>query len=280
MLIEAEALATQLGEPGQVIIDCRYNLLEPGAGRQAWANGHIPGALYADLAHDLAGPKFSGSGRHPLPDPTAFAARVAGWGIGPGVLVVGYDDAGGQMAARLWWLLRSLGHREVALLDGGYPAWLAAGLPISTSPPQPRLPMAPYPAAQAMPVVETPALVASLNSRRWQLLDARARARFRGEQEPIDRVAGHVPGARNAPFTETLDQAGRFRSVAELAAYFTPLLRGKPIEAVAAMCGSGITGCHTLFALERAGLPGAALYAGSWSEWIQSPDRPVAVGDE
>ena len=278
MLIDVATLAGRLDDPRQVIVDCRYNLLDPAAGRGAWTAGHIPGAYYADLGRDLAGPKHAGSGRHPLPDPAIFTAWVARLGIGPGVQVAVYDDAGGQMAARLWWLLRWIGHQEVALVDGGFPAWLAAGFPISTVMPTGRSPAAPGRAGQ-MPVIDTAEVLRSLGTGRWRLIDLRARARFRGEQEPIDPVAGHIPGAANAPFTDTLDPAGHFRSAEALRTYFLPLLNGHASATVAAMCGSGVTACHGIFTLELAGFPGVHLYAGSWSEWIQSTARPIATGD-
>lgn len=280
MLVAPEALAAQLGAPGWVIADCRFNLARPAAGEEAWRAGHVPGARYVHLDRDLSGPVTPATGRHPLPDPAAFARTLSRWGIGPGTRVVAYDDAGGAIAARLWWLLRWHGHRGAALLDGGFPAWVAAGLPVtSAAPPEPGPAPAARAAAGCMPVIATDELAARLQAGTAPLvIDARAPARFRGDEEPIDPVAGHVPGAVNAPFQACLDARGRFRPPGELRALFAPLLAGRPAAEAAVMCGSGVTACHALFAMELAGLPGAALYAGSWSEWIRSPERPVARG--
>lgn len=277
-LVRPEALAPLAGSPGCVIVDCRFDLARPAAGEAAWRAGHVPGAHYAHLDRDLSGPVTPATGRHPLPDPWHLAATLSLWGVGPGTLVVAYDDAGGAIAARLWWLLRWLGHARVALLDGGFQAWVAAGLPVTAEPP-PQRPARFDGAPGHMPAIDTAALAQRLRAGTAPLLlDARAPARFRGEQEPIDPVAGHVPGAVNAPFQSFLDGSGRFRPPAELRALFAPLLDGRPATAAAVMCGSGVTACHALVAMELAGLPGAALYAGSWSEWIRSPERPVARG--
>jgi len=278
LLLAPAALAAVAGSAGCVVVDCRFNLLKPEAGGEAYRAGHVPGAVYAHLDRDLAAPIRPDTGRHPLPDPAVLAATFSAWGIGPGTLVVGYDDAGGAIAARLWWLLRWMGHGRAALLDGGFPAWVAAGLPASTAVPAPRT-GAFTGTPGHMPVVGTGELERRLTGRPAPvLLDARAAPRFRGEEEPIDPRAGHVPGATNAPFQSALEPSGRFRAPAELRAALGPLVGPRGPGAAIAMCGSGVTACHLLFALELAGLPGAALYAGSWSEWIRSPDRPVARG--
>lgn len=263
-----------------VVVDCRFDLTRPEAGENAWRAGHIPGARHAHLDRDLAGPRMPGSGRHPLPDPQRLAGLFSAWGVGPGVQVVAYDDSGGTMAARLWWLLRWLGHDSVALLDGGWQSWLEAGLPVSTAPPPPPAPAEGcFQATVAcMPVADTAAIERRLGDRRLLLLDVRAPARYRGEVEPIDPVAGHIPGAINRPFAWSLDEWGRFRSPETLAAEFRQLIAGRAMRDVVVSCGSGVTACHGLFALELAGLPGACLYPGSWSEWIADPRRPVEKG--
>jgi thiosulfate/3-mercaptopyruvate sulfurtransferase len=278
MLITAEQLAAQLEAPGHVIVDCRFNLTDPAAGRRIYEAGHIPGAVHADLDRDLASPITPGTGRHPLPDPAALSATLRGWGVSPDTRVVAYDDAGGALAARLWWLLRWMGHARVALLDGGLRAWQSAGLPLET-----RLPL-PAPGRFAgspghMPSVDTAAVLENVGQPRRRLLDARAPARFRGDEEPIDPVGGHVPGAVNVPFQDGLAADGRFLAVADLRQKFRPLAGAAgDASGLIAMCGSGVTACHLLFTLELAGLPGASLYGGSWSEWIRDPARPVARG--
>jgi len=271
MLISAQELANT---PDAVIVDCRFNLLEPQAGRRAWEAGHIPGAYYADLDKDLAAAVGPLTGRHPLPDRDAFAALLGSWGVTPDTTVVAYDNAGGALAGRLWWLLRWAGHRHAMLLDGGLQAWEAAGLPLDSA--QPALGSGRYPMAQnAMPVVSADEVADGLASGQLTLVDARDAARFAGDVEPIDKVAGHVPGAINRPLSENLDEHGHFKPAAQLRAEFDELLDNRP-AAVASMCGSGVTACHNLFAMELAGLPPAALYVGSWSGWISDPARPVA----
>jgi thiosulfate/3-mercaptopyruvate sulfurtransferase len=281
-LIGVAELARHLGDIDWVSVDCRFELSRPEWGEQAWAAGHIPHALYAHLERDLSGPRTSGSGRHPLPDPGALAGTFGRYGIDDGVQVVAYDQGPGAYAARLWWLLRWLGHQRVAVLDGGFAAWERARLPISASPaarPPRRF------AARANPgwVVTTEAIAAALEAGSLArseplLIDARGADRFAGENETIDPVAGHIPGAHNHPYTGNLDEHGQFRSHEELRRAWTASLRGRPPAAVVAMCGSGVTACHNLLALEVAGLRGAQLYPGSWSEWIRDPARAVARG--
>jgi len=281
-LIGTEELARHLGDDEWAIIDCRFELARPEWGAEAWAAGHIPGALYAHLDHDLSGPHTAHSGRHPLPEPGVLAATLGRLGVDARVQVIAYDQGPGAYAARLWWLLRWLGHSRAAVLDGGFAAWERAGLPVSGEPSS-RAPrrFEAHPAADW--VVGTEALAAALSSGGLErgeplLIDARAADRFAGENETIDPVAGHIPGAHNHPFAGNLDARGQFLPAAELRRAWARSLRGRPPEAVIAMCGSGVTACHNLLALELAGLPGAKLYAGSWSEWIRDPSRPIARG--
>jgi thiosulfate/3-mercaptopyruvate sulfurtransferase len=248
--------------------------LDARAGAEAFAGGHLPGAVHADLNRSLSlacapGADPARGGRHPLPEPAAWAAQLGAWGVTPGLTVVAYDDGnGGSGAARLWWMLRAIGHERSAILDGGLQAGLAAGLgPGATPPPAP-----PYPGQRWLwPTTD----LAEVDRRRqdpaWKVLDVRARPRYRGETETIDPVAGHIPGALNLPFAENLDPEGRFKSPEALREQYEAFLAGTPPDHLVVHCGSGVTACHTLAALERAGLPGAALYVGSWSEWCRNP---------
>lgn len=276
-LIDVDSLRDRLEDPDWVVVDCRFDLADPDAGRAAWQSAHLPGAVYAHLDHDLAGPVGPSTGRHPLPDPDAFAAWLGRHGVGEGVQVVVYDDGPGAMAARLWWLLRWVGHDAVAVLNGGLAAWRAVDGPLTDAAPIPT-PRRFRPRPGRMPTVDTASLASAPHG--WLLVDARAAPRYRGEREPVDPVAGHVPGAVNRPFTDNLDDDGRFRSAAALRADWEALLAGAGERPVACMCGSGATACHNLLALAYAGIDGAALYAGSWSEWIRDPERPVATGKE
>jgi thiosulfate/3-mercaptopyruvate sulfurtransferase len=263
--------------PNLAVIDCRVELSNPQAGRQAYLSGHIPGARYADLNEDLSGRITPESGRHPLPAPAIFAATLGRLGIAADAQVVAYDAANGAFAARLWWMLRAFGHREVAVLDGGYPAWIAAGGAVEAGeamPPSRRVEQPP--AIGAWPAVSSADVARLSHDPRRLLVDARAPERYAGSVEPIDAVAGHIPGAVNHPFSQNLDTDGRFLSCAELRRRWQARLAGRDAASVVAMCGSGVTACHNLLALEVAGLPGAKLYAGSWSEWIRDPRRPVA----
>lgn len=285
LLISAEELAGALrrsaGGPeagtGLVVVDCRFNLLKPEAGRAAWLDGHIPGAFYADLDRDLSAPRRPETGRHPLPDPEQLNVLFGSFGIGERTLVVAYDEGGGGLAARLWWLLRWLGHGPVVLLDGGLAAWQAAGLPVDREVPAPRPGRFEGRSGQ-MPVRDARQVAEGLASGAIRLLDMRAEERFLGRVEPIDPIAGHIPGAVNAPFGSNLTADNRFQPGEALAQRYAPLVDGRQPGDVVCMCGSGVTACHGIFALELAGMPGAALYPGSWSEWIRSPDRPVAKG--
>jgi len=279
-LIDAATLYHRLARPGWTIFDCRFDLTDPGRGLRDYRQAHVPGARYAHLDHDLSGRIDAGTGRHPLPDPGQLCQWLGRNGVGPTTQVVVYDDSFGSMAVRLWWLLRWLGHQRVAVLDGGWQAWQAAGLAISRELSQPGE-GAPYPGRpRSEMLVSTEQVLADLGRGEWLLLDARTPERFRGEQEPIDPVAGHVPGARNLPLQRNLDTGGRFLGPERLREVYEDVLDGHPTERVACLCGSGVTACHDLLALEIAGLTGARLYAGSWSEWIRDPRRPVATGDE
>jgi thiosulfate/3-mercaptopyruvate sulfurtransferase len=301
-LIEPEELAAPLSrnaaaDSDWTVLDCRFDLPRPDWGASAYAAGHVPNALYAHLDRDLSGPITPGSGRHPLPSLGRLAETFGRWGIDDEVQVVAYDQGNGAFAARLWWLLRWAGHPKVAVLNGGFAAWQQAGLPTETAPGarQPRT-FTPRPADIA--VVSTAELervlsAGELATRASVLVDARGADRFAGENETIDPVAGHIPGARNHPFVRNVDAKGRFLPVEELRERWQATLGARargggtlgaadvtdPKRAIA-MCGSGVTACHNLLALEIAGLSGARLYAGSWSEWIRDKARPVARGAE
>ena len=278
ILIEALELAAS--PPDDVlIVDCRFDLADPGNGAREYLDGHIPGAVYASLDHDLSdlSRQAEGLGRHPLPLEPAFNALLSRWGWRPGIQVVSYDAGSGALAAaRLWWLLRLVGVQQVAVLDGGYAAWLVAGLPVESGEPAMRPASAVslhYDANQVL--LDHAAL---LGAAAGQLLDARAAPRYRGDVEPLDRVAGHVPGALNRPFADNLGNDGRFKAAAQLRDEFVAVLGSSAPEQVVHMCGSGVTACHNLLAMEHAGLHGSRLYAPSWSGWVSDPARPVAKG--
>ncbi len=281
-LIDASTLRELVGKPEVAVIDCRFDLMNPEGGRRAYLKGHIPGARYADLNRDLSAPVSAASGRHPLPLPENFAATVGRLGIGHATQVIAYDDAGGSFAARAWWLLRWLGHGSVAVLDGGIQAWTAAGgtlesgaeKPLPGEVPGGRISLR----ADSAAVIDTADIAAFLTDPKHLLVDARAAERFAGSVEPIDAVAGHIAGAVNHPFSANLMPDGRFLPARELRRLWEARLGGREVAHVAAMCGSGVTACHNLLSLEVAGLRGAKLYAGSWSEWIRDPTRPVARG--
>lgn len=276
-VVSTETLAEHLDDPNWVIVDCRFTLTDTEAGRRAYAAGHLPGARYAHLDEDLSAPKSGGNGRHPLPDPTMFAATLGRWGIDTGKQVVVYDDSFGAMAVRLWWMLRWMGHDAVALMDGGLPKWQREKRPMTAELPE-------VAATDFVPHlrdgmrVDANAVLAASNANSELLLDARPEMRFLGEMEPIDPVAGHVPGAVNLPFDDNLDLDGTFLDGEELREMYEGLLAGRRPEEVIHMCGSGVTACHNLLAMEIAGLLGAKLYPGSWSEWIADPSHPIATG--
>jgi thiosulfate/3-mercaptopyruvate sulfurtransferase len=274
-LISVDALRAlmQCGEP-LVLLDCGFDLVDASAGARAHAQGHLPGAFHADLDRDLSSAKTGRNGRHPLPTREAFAATAGRWGLKPGVAVVCYDDQGGAYAARAWWMLRWIGHDDVAVLDGGKAAWSAAGGALEQKMPALQTNAAPYPLGPTtMPTVQADQLVAQSPH---TIVDARSPERFRGEVEPLDPVAGHIPGARNRFHKDNLATDGRFKPAAELRAAFEQLQ--PDATRVVHQCGSGVTACHNLLAMEHAGLKGSALYPGSWSEWCADPSRPVARG--
>jgi thiosulfate/3-mercaptopyruvate sulfurtransferase len=279
ILVTADELARHLDDPDWVVFDTRHDLARPEAGRAAYAEGHIPGACFLHIDEDLAAPVTGTNGRHPLPDPQAFAERINRCGVHPRTRVVVYDDAGGAYAVRLWWMLRWLGHERTALLDGGWAQWVREKRPVAKDGPAPR----------AGSFVPRPRLGATVDAHfverfradpSVRLVDARAAPRYSGAQETLDPVAGHVPGAVNRFWQRNLDSGGRFKDPAELREEWLDLLEGAEAARSVHMCGSGVTACHNLFALELAGLGQARLYPGSWSEWCSDPARPVATGQE
>lgn len=276
ILVSAEELAAIMASPvPPVLLDVRWNLTGP-PGRDEYRLGHLPDAHFVDLDSDLAGPPGQGRGRHPLPDGAVFEAAMRRSGVSDRSDVVVYDAGGGISAARAWWLLRYFGHRRVQLLDGGVAAWTASGRPLTDVVPSPS-PGTFTARPGGMPVIDVEA--AARLAGHGVLLDARAPERYRGDSEPIDPVAGHIPGARNAPTLGNLGPDGRFREAEELRARFAALGATGAAQPVAAYCGSGVTAAHEVLALELAGIS-AALYPGSWSEWVSDPARPVAIGPE
>lgn len=279
-LVSCEDLAAQLGAPGLIVVDARFVLAggDAEAGERAWRSSHLPGAGYVHLDRDLSDHRKPASqGRHPLPDADAFCATLERLGVTADHQVVVYDAVDGAMAAaRFWWLMKLLGHARVAVLDGGFARWSALGLPLATDAP----PVARgsyhgrFDAAQIASVEE---VMQRMAAPAGSLLDARAPERFRGDVEPLDRVAGHIPGALNRPYAENLVD-GRFRPAPELQREFSDLLHGCGSDEVILSCGSGVTACHNLLAMEHAGLHGARVYAGSWSGWVSDASRPVATG--
>ncbi len=271
----AELLATA---PDSIaLFDCRFDLTNTGAGEAAYAAGHIPGAQYLHLDRDLSGRKTGTNGRHPLPSRDALVSTLADRGLKQGQQVVVYDAQGGAYAARLWWLLRWLGHDSVAVLDGGLQAWEAAGQPLTTE--VPRVSRGDFRALPPLEsTVDAQAVLANLTTRARVVIDARAPDRYRGENETIDPVGGHIPGARNRFFKDNLTADGRFKNGHELRETFAALLAGVEPNLAILQCGSGVTACHNALAMEIAGLHGASLYPGSWSEWSADPARPVATG--
>lgn len=278
-LVDPTVLLLHLHDPDLRLVDARFTLSDPAAGRAGYAQSHLPHAVFADLNEDLSDLSriAEGQGRHPLPDEDAFKARLGRWGIGPEHQVVVYDAGDGSMAAaRLWWLLRLLGHARVAVLDGGLAAWRTAGLPETEAAPVPT-PLPPYPGHfDRTRIVDADQVAARRAEAPGWLIDARAFERYSGQQEQVDRVAGHVPGAVNRPFQDNLVD-GRFRDPQALRLELLALLGPHAARDAVLMCGSGVTACHQLLAFEHAGLPGPKLYAGSWSGWIADPTRPVAT---
>lgn len=277
-LISAVNLALHARQADWVIFDCRHDLQQPAAGREAYQAGHIPGAFFADVETDLAGPKTGSNGRHPLPDPKHFQTFVQQCGVNDSTQVIAYDASAGMFAARLWWMLRWIGHESVAVLDGGLPAWLREGYALS---------QAQASASEGGLSVRTtrvrsvgaPEILCHLGDGKNLLIDARAPERYRGDSEPLDKLAGHIPGALNRFYPTNLQADLRFKPAAELRAEFEALLGTRPPEEVVHQCGSGVSACHNLLAMEVAGLHGSALYPGSWSEWSALANHPVATGD-
>jgi thiosulfate/3-mercaptopyruvate sulfurtransferase len=281
-LIEPAALASHVDDPDWVILDCRHDLMNLSAGREAYAAGHLPNAQFADIETELSGAKLDAAGafrgRHPLPGQQAFVEQLRAWGVNDNTQVVAYDAHGGMFAARLWWMLRWVGHEAVAVLDGGLPAWQAAGQGLSTDAPAPHARGTISARAPLVTTVDVTQVLHNVEHGGKTVVDARAPDRFRGENETIDPVGGHIPGAKNRFFKDNLQPDGRFKAPQQLKAELGVAV-GDPKSAIM-QCGSGVTACHNLLALEVAGLPGASLYPGSWSEWSADPARPVATGTE
>lgn len=278
--ITTAALAEMLQTPAQVrVVDCRFELAAPAWGLESYLKAHIPGALFADLNRDLSSPITETSGRHPLPDPVEFTGKLAAWGIDPAKHVVVYDTTGGGFADRLWWLLRAVGHERVQLLDGGFPKWRAEDRPVQSGGEAAEPVRVQYPARFDKGLyVTTPEVQAMRQDPAYLLVDARSDVRFQGLAEPIDRVAGHIPGAVNRPHASNLNADGTFLPLEQLRREFGELVGGRPLDHVVVYCGSGVTSIHHLVALQALGLAGARLYVGSWSEWIRDPARPIATG--
>jgi len=277
-LVSTEELGKHLGDPEWVIFDCRFTLTDPDAGKAAYEQNHIPGARYAHLDDDLAAPVGEDTGRHPLPDPELLAEKLGKWGVDNNKQVVVYDDAFGAMAVRFWWLLKWMGHEKVALLDGVLPKWIREKRPLTTALPE-IVPASFKARTDNSKWITADDLQAALGKGEVVLLDARAEERFSGEVEPLDKVAGHVPGAINLPWEDNLDLGGNLLSPGELRELYQENIGDRQATAVVNMCGSGVTACHNILAMEHAGLHGSRLYAGSWSEWITDTSRPVAKDD-
>lgn len=275
-LIGALELAQHVRDPDWIVFDCRFDLSNPDFGREAWLSAHLPGAFFLDLDIDLSSTRTGCNGRHPLPDPARLAARLADCGVGNHSQVVAYDDAGGMFAARLWWLMRWLGHHRVAVLDGGLQAWVSAGQALDSDTPEAR--RATYTLALRADRVDADYVLEHLGQPDMVLIDARSPDRFRGENEVLDPVGGHIPGAINRFFRDNLDARGCFKQASVLREEFAALLGAHSPRQVVHQCGSGVTACVNALAMEAAGLPGSRLYAGSWSEWCADPTRPLARG--
>lgn len=275
ILVSANKLDELIRQDRCVVVDCRFDLVETEKGRAAWLQGHVPGAAYAHLDDDLSSPVGPDTGRHPLPHTEKFAAFLAATGWTEDKLLVAYDEGPSAIAVRLWWLMRYY-HKKAALLDGGLAAWRAGGYELENGAPVLSPAPVPHLEADAGMVLETGQQLVSEQS--VLVLDARTSERFSGESEPLDTKAGHIPGSVNRPFATNVLISGRFRNPAELRKEFKQQLGDTDIENVLHSCGSGVTACHNQFAMELAGMPGSRVYAGSWSEWIRDPDRPVATG--
>ena len=273
-LISADSLQQHLNDAQWRIVDCRFNLKDPGEGLALYQMDHIPHAVYAHLDHDLSSPVTANSGRHPLPDVNQFKEKLGNWGITKDTQVIVYDDAAGSYAARLWWMLRWLGHDSVAVLDGGFSSWKQQGLPVTSDIPQfsrttyigePNLEM----------LIDSDDLQEKLAQSQSLLIDVRDPVRYQGIEEPIDKVAGHIPGSINIPWKNNIAENGLYLPKAQLHDEYMKVLHDTPIDNTVFMCGSGVTACHSLLALEHIGISGIKLYPGSWSAWITDPARPV-----
>jgi thiosulfate/3-mercaptopyruvate sulfurtransferase len=276
-LIDTEALAAHLGDPAFVIVDVRHDLAQADTfGDAAYAESHIPGARFAHVDRDLSAPKTGYNGRHPLPTPEAAASLFGRLGIDATKQVVVYDLGSGMFASRLWWMLRWLGHDRAAVLDGGFAKWQQEGRPVTTQAPAVRATT--FVPTRVRPTVSATGVAASLPRHGLLLLDARSAERYRGDVEPLDPVAGHIPGALNRPYTRNVGPDGKFRSPRELRLEFEAMLHGRPPDDLVHYCGSGISATHNLLAMTIAGYPLTRLYPGSWSEWVSDPRRPVAKG--
>jgi len=278
-LISTDELARQLSDPALVLVDCRHNLSDVDAGQRAYGASHLPGARFMHMDRDLSGERTGSNGRHPLPDVAALSGSLSRAGIDASKQVVAYDQNNGMWASRLWWLLRWLGHDAAAVLDGGIDKWIAEGRPTTADPPSVRA--ARFVAMTPQPVVSSADILLNLSnhsSNPLTIIDARAPERFRGDIEPLDPVAGHIPGAINRPYGANLTPQQTFKPAELLRAEFEAQLGGAPLSSVVHQCGSGVTACHNMLAMAVAGLPGSRLYPGSWSEWVADPTRPVARG--
>ena len=279
-LISAHDLQVRMAtRPESLLVcDCRSDLVDYELGQKLYAQAHIPGARFVNVNTELSGPKTGSNGRHPLPDKAAFVAALAQWGVNDDTLVVGYDSHGGMYAARLWWLVRRAGHANVVVLDGGLPAWQAAGFSVSAEPFAAR---PPGNVRQGSPLVTEVDLInvrAGLGNAARIIVDARPADRFQGQNETLDPRPGHMPGAINRPSRSNVTDAGFFKDAATLRAEYERLLGTHKPQQMVASCGSGVSACHMLLAMQIAGLPGGALYGGSWSEWSAQPDTPTEVG--
>lgn len=278
-IVTASELVKAIGNPELRLMDCRHQLTNPHWGPQQYAAGHLPGAVHAHIDRDLSSPPTARTGRHPLPDPAVFCEKLGRWGIDEHVQVVAYDDQGGIWAARAWWLLQDYGHRAAAVLDGGIQGWTGAGGPLTPEPPT----IAPTTFRGApghRPQLDAQTLRDALGSGHMVALDARAPERYRGHTEPIDPVAGHIPGARNLPAMSLVTDEQKFLPPDRLRETLQRAARGRPPQEIAAYCGSGVTASHVVLAFDVAGLGPISLYPGSWSEWIRDPSRPIATGEE
>ena len=276
-LISTDTLAAHLDDTSWLIADCRYNLKEERWGHAQYVASHIPGAVFANLAHDLAGPRTGTNGRHPLPPPEAISVTLARLGIGDRTQVIAYDQDAGPYASRLWWMLRYMGHGAVAVLDGGFAKWIREGRPVRGGDEmRPAAAFTPHLRKEMRLTVDD--TFARLGDPSVVLIDARSPERFEGQPDPLDNVYGHIPGARNRPYRDNIAADGTLRPAAELKADFNRVLGEHPPDQAVMYCGSGVTACHNLLAMEHAGLRGAKLFAGSWSEWEADKNRPVEKG--